>query len=285
MSATPVATIVHLSDLHFGDQLENREEWWHEFFGGTPLQGRFTHDYQAVQSLQLVIREICDHRAAADVPVLFVHSGDLTANGSDEEFAVGQGFLGTLGFVFDVPGNHDKWGFRAGEPQLGYLARFPSAFPLRLREGGITFFGLDSNKHSEPIWDATGMVPTVSLETLSRLMGQQHDGIRIVVIHHPIYWKGTEDARLRLDAREEIAHQLAASGADLVLSGHVHESRRYESAADRPRQFIAGSAAQLGGPKSFLVVDVYTDGFDCQEYKMGWNNQFAFVPESESSIG
>ena len=76
-----------------------------------------------------------------------------------------------------------------------------------------------------------------------------------------------------LEDRETIAKKLTAAGAALVLTGHVHVSQ-YEPQPYPPLHFIAGSATQMGGPKSFLVIDVYPTGFDVQQYSIGPDNHF-----------
>lgn len=108
MSDNPIARIVHLSDLHFGDQLENREKWWHKLGAQTPIKNLYTHDYQAIQALDRILYEITEQATASDVPLLLVHTGDLTASGRQNQFQTGESFLNKHGVGHEVPGNHDK---------------------------------------------------------------------------------------------------------------------------------------------------------------------------------
>ena len=107
--------------------------------------------------------------------------------------------------------------------------------------------------------------------------------IPIAMIHHPVHMNGPEDETLlRLDDSERVARRLAASGVNLVLSGHVHVCRLYEAASFLPAQFIAGSAAQFRGPKNYLAIDIYDSGFDPHEYGMSPDNQFLEFMEEQT---
>lgn len=279
MPDLPIARIIHLSDLHFGDQLENREQWWHKHLAATPLQGRYTHDYTAAISLQRILHEITQQAQDAGVPLILVHTGDLTANGAEPEFSVGQSFLRTLGEVHSIPGNHDKWGYTNQRPPHWYQNHFPTLQPIPCLNGRIILYPLDSNKHSQFIWDATGTISPQTLDQICTHIAGHPDATRIVLTHHPIHVEGpNDDPRLRLDNRDQIAHRLAAAGANLIVSGHVHISQQHEPTPLRPLQCIAGSATQIRAPKTFLVIDTYPDGFDPQEYIMGPDNHFVLPP-------
>ncbi|MBL8173378.1 MAG: metallophosphoesterase [Bryobacterales bacterium] len=263
----PVARVVHLSDLHFGDQFENREEWWHEVFARTPLQGRYRHDYAAAVSLRLILEEIRADAAAHGVPLVVVHTGDLTAAGKEAEFAVGAAFLQGLGEVHEVPGNHDLWGYEAGQAPGWYSRHFPDLLPVICLGGRIILYRLNSNKHSEPFWDATGRVELSAVEEMRAHAALHPAAIRVVLMHHPIRVTGAADeALLRLDDREQVGELLG--GMDVVMSGHVHVSQAHTAADRGPMQCIAGTATQMGHGKSFLVTDVYEGGFDVREYGM-----------------
>ncbi|MFN7938597.1 MAG: metallophosphoesterase [Bryobacteraceae bacterium] len=273
MSDNPIARIIHLSDLHFGDQLANREEWWHKL--AAPLvQGLYVHDYQAVCALERILYEITEQATASNVPLLVVHTGDLTAGGKELEFQTGASFLNKLGIVHEVPGNHDKWKFISETPPAWYQAHFPHLEPIVCLNGTIVFFRIDSNK-SWP--DATGMLPAAALREVCADLASHPEAIRIVLMHHPLFVAPQHDNKLLcLDDRETIAKSLAAAGADCVLTGHVHVSQ-YEPQPDPPLHFIAGSAAQMCGHKSFLVLDGYCAGFDVQHFALGPDNHFRSV--------
>lgn len=271
MSDHPIARILHISDLHFGKKLQNREKLWHKLASRTLIQATYHHDYQATRALQRIFHEIITATEAAAVPLLIVHTGDLTSSGKQAEFQTGETFLCSLGPVHEVPGNHDKWTFAKGQPPAWHRTHFPNLDPIPCLNGQITLFRLDSNKLKP---DARGEVPASALDTLCAQLAADAAPIRIVLMHHPLHVEAPhDDSLLRLANRQEIAKRLAAAGANLVLTGHVHVSQ-YEPQPCKPMHFIAGSAAQMGRPKSFLVIDVYSTGFDVQELVLGPDNHF-----------
>ena len=81
MAEQPLATLIHISDLHFGPTLENSERHFHRVFAGTIAQGMYPHDYAIARALALSIRALIENRVAHGVPVVVVHTGDLTRMG------------------------------------------------------------------------------------------------------------------------------------------------------------------------------------------------------------
>jgi predicted phosphodiesterase len=134
-SGKRLLTIVHISDLHFGDLSPNSddadldavaESWWQL---NRRFDGYLGHSGDALRHLNQSFKQIRDD----EKPVMLLVTGDLTAVGSDAQFSLarryleataqlsGQRYLGlqlaNLLVNGAVPGNHDHWpGQRAVTP-------------------------------------------------------------------------------------------------------------------------------------------------------------------------
>ena len=65
---------------------------------------------------------------------------------------------------------------------------------------------------------------------------------------------------MRLEDREMVCKRLSDAGADLVLSGHVHEWFVSPKVQDKaPNHFTIGTGAQQCSKRSFAVIDIFED--------------------------
>jgi len=238
------------------------------------VQGIFPHDFTIAQALSLRVRQILADRALRKVPTLVIHTGDLTAAGLPNQFAVGGKFLSshwdtpgipypigfdlTPGQLVDIPGNHDLW--------FGGNQRYAKSFPAEERRQFGDFYvvivGLDSNRGTKGRRRfAKGQIDLAQLDRASRVLKEHHDAmLRIVALHHPLSDPPSgPDPGLRLKDREAIARQLRSAGADLVLAGHVHASFHEAETSESPRHHVAGTACQMLSPHTcrFHIIDVF----------------------------
>ncbi len=293
MSDGLLATLIHISDLHFGCDFTADETVWKQGLALIPgAQGLFRHSYQAARALAQRVNQIIADRRAEGVPICVAFTGDLTRGGEEKEFLVGSTFLrsafafgagnyvglklgndrktiqlGSEPALFAVPGNHDIWGRKDPRAVGAYRRHFPGDFPLgfeiqsELRP--VILYGLDSTQNTDLRHRlARGRVPPEELEALETKLqeGLKRNAIQIVCLHHPLADPQHRiiDATMKLEDRELIARRLLQSGADLVLAGHIHEWFVADAESDKmPTLAVAGTATQQVSARSFFVTDVY----------------------------
>src|SRR5713226_3423892 len=155
----PIASVIHISDLHFGEHIGNDESTLTRIQKGVPsLGGLLPHSYQACRALAIRINQILKDRKQASIIAGVIFTGDLTSSGEEQQFVVGNTYLRSahsLGagsyvgldlrmepvevvdgfadpFLFAIPGNHDIWN-RSDPRLLGvYRRTFPGSYPLSL---------------------------------------------------------------------------------------------------------------------------------------------------------
>jgi 3',5'-cyclic AMP phosphodiesterase CpdA len=221
------ARILHLSDSHVG----KREDL-------APL---------------LAVREL----GAKLQPELLVATGDMTHRGRPEQLRRSADLLGGLGLpLLAVPGNHD----------IPYTvpARFTRAFVQWERTYGdpepvyssetLVVVGLNSVRPWRQQGGALGAEQLT--RAAARLREAPAGAYRVVALHHhlaappwPSRWKRP------IQDRDGVLAALAAAGAELVLSGHVHQaalSERREFQVlelDERRPLVLATAPGIGRPR------------------------------------
>lgn len=189
-------------------------------------------------------------------PELVLATGDLAHRGRREQLERAAVLLGELGArLLAVPGNHDipytiparfthtlaEWERVFGEPEPSY--RSPS----------FTVAGLSSVR---PRRQQGGALAPAQLDhAASILAGAEPGSLRVVALHHHLAAPPWRTARKRpLSDRDAVLRRLADAGAELVASGHVHQSaiaeRREFEVADGPgRSLVLASVAGFGRPR------------------------------------
>lgn len=188
--------IVHLSDIHFGD--ENQA------------------------AVTAVAKRLCD-----DPPDLTVISGDLTRFGEIGEFAAARAWVEALPApVFLTPGNHDApyiaWVERFFAPFARYERAFGPSRTHRLHLPGVSVWGLNSARGVQPRLNwSKGQV---SARQAAEVAGEaaRTKGVRIAVCHHPLVEMEGAPMTGAVWGGPRAAQAFVEAGFDLVLSGHVH---------------------------------------------------------------
>ena len=213
--------IFHVSDLHFGREDQAALDW----FAAT---------------------------AATERPDAVAITGDLTFRARSEEFAAATAWLAALKVPVTIePGNHDL-------PYFNPFARFFSPYRRyrRLEQAiedpmdlpGVSLIPLKTTSRAQ--WRTNwswGVVRPVSLMRALALLEQAPAGrLKIVTCHHPLI--DTSDMTKASNTRggEAALERLAAAGADVALSGHVHDpfDIRHPAAGRAIRLIGAGTLSE-----------------------------------------
>lgn len=192
-------TLFHVSDLHFGQ--EDRE------------------------ALAWFLAEVERERPAA-----VLCTGDFTMHGSAREFALAKAWLERLPVPLAmVPGNHDVPYYhhmvrRLTLPYQRYQA-LEQALPRFVPPSGIAVVPLKTIARAQ--WRinwSKGRVSNRDLDpALAALERQRDRALRLVIGHHPLVDADTVSSGSTRGGKRALA-ALARAGAQVVLSGHVHDA-------------------------------------------------------------
>lgn len=211
-------------------------------------------------------REVVDELVAdlqALAPDHVVITGDMTHLGLPCEFRQVGLWLREVGpaeRVTIVPGNHDQlvredwdatfahWGeYLASDRQRAHIpgsSRFPI---LRVRKQ-VAFIGLSTATPTAPLL-ATGRLGQAQLRALDRILADtgRRGLFRCVMLHHPPD-VGSMSWRKRLTDAGRLRAIVSQHGAELLLHGHAHSSRRgyFETPFGQVPLFGVPSASALG---------------------------------------
>ncbi|CAM4307953.1 metallophosphoesterase family protein [Palleronia rufa] len=186
--------ILHLSDLHFGRDRPELE---------TPL-------VETVNGL---------------APDLVAISGDFTQRARVAQFARARAFLDRLAPpTLSVPGNHDtpldNLLLRFVVPFRRYRRAIDPVLEPELETPDMHVVGVNTvNRFS---WQRGRMSPR-TIRRLSAAFARGDARLRIAVLHHPLEHGPEVEKRLMRGARHALA-ALRGAGADVVLSGHLHNT-------------------------------------------------------------
>jgi 3',5'-cyclic AMP phosphodiesterase CpdA len=274
---TRQATIIHLSDLHFGGR--------HRFNTPTSVNG----DAVAGARYPSMLDHLENHlkqrlKLPNDRLVLGCITGDLTTFSSKEEFEEAEQFV--RGFsarileeeepsrVCIVPGNHD---LEYAAPQMdvrwaNYLAFYRTLYPkspvagvddlIRLdRYPGVIVLSLNTAKYVEKDKEEQnrGNLDADQLKRVGQVLGaipakELEESIRIAVMHHhPILIPALAETGRKYDAIHNsglLLNRLRKYGFHVILHGHKHnphvfsdDMRAAFSAANRrPMLVVAGGS-------------------------------------------
>lgn len=278
-----MATVLHISDLHFG---------------------------RPSSSERLDALEACIGGIGPDAIAV---SGDLTQRCTNGEFIRAREYLDTLEKIAPyavIPGNHDiRWlgavarnlgvvgliGNKAHEFKYSRYTRHISEdlspsleVPGAVIAGLNTAHGITRGSLTKRFRDL-GVIGHVKREDVQRVehafSNAAPDTARIVMIHHnPI--KGSLSGRHGLANTDQALRSFAGIGAELVLCGHDHLEAVHTVEETTPGLIIstAGTISNRLRPdrtSSFNLVDFSDTDFRITTYY--WQSSGCFVPEKERS--
>lgn len=217
--------ILHLSDLHVG-----------------------TPDEPGVRSgLAALVERI--------PPELIVCSGDLTHRGRPEQHEQAAGFLRGLGApVLAVPGNHDipyTFPARFTRTFVQFERQWETSEPVH-RSEGLLVVGLNSVR---PWRHQSGGLRQSQLERAHGLFADAPAGVlRVAVLHHHLIGAPWRTAKRPVARRGHVLAALVEAGAELILSGHTHQSavserHEFEFWAEGQSGAVVVTAPGLGQPR------------------------------------
>jgi 3',5'-cyclic AMP phosphodiesterase CpdA len=214
-----IATLLHLSDLHFGP----------------PLRPHLP---------DLVVREA--HQLSPDVVIV---SGDLTQRARIHQFARARRFLDRLPPPqVVIPGNHDvplyNLFLRFAQPLKRYRAAISETpdVALAIEGRGIGLVGLNSTRS---FTIDGGRLRERQLRWAQTRFDRFPSGAcRIVAVHHHFMADGGHQPPIRRAAR--LLQRFRAMGVELILVGHRHWARA-ERPAGGPLVVQAGTATSRRG--------------------------------------
>jgi 3',5'-cyclic AMP phosphodiesterase CpdA len=250
--------IIHISDIHFGRT-----------------------NCSVVERL---IEKICELE-----PDLLVVSGDLTQRARKSQFAEARRFLDRLPMPqVVVPGNHDVPLYnifrRFGSP-LARFKRFITKDPFPFyHDEEIAVLGLNT---ARSLTIKGGRISKRQVGVICTKLGGLNDDLaKIVVTHHPFDLPGGSDEDDIVGRADEFMPRIAATGADVFLSGHLHISSVTNSAhryrLDRGRAALviqAGTAASTRGRgerNSFNMIEIDRPFLSVRRFECG-SEQNGFV--------
>ena len=158
-------------------------------------------------------------------PELVVASGDLTHRNASAEHDRAAALLRSLGRpLLVVPGNHDipRW------PPARFTATFreflrvwPETEPV-YRSNRVVACGLNSVR---PWKQQGGALRRDQIEGVARVFATApRNALRVVALHHHLMGAPWRTAKRTIARRSTVLGALVDAGAELVVSGHVHQS-------------------------------------------------------------
>jgi 3',5'-cyclic AMP phosphodiesterase CpdA len=208
-----MATIAHLSDIHFG------------------------------RVDPAVVDALIDTLTAV-APDLVALSGDLTQRARSGQFRAARRFLDRLPRpLLVVPGNHDVPLFNLAarflDPFGGYQRHIQEELEPVFEGEGFIAVGLNSARNF-PFHGGGRLNERQVARAAARLDSAPAGAIKIVVTHHPFDLPDTHGDEHLVGRSDMAMRRLADAGADVFLAGHLHVSHIGQTAA---RYQIAGHSA------------------------------------------
>lgn len=220
-------------------------------------------------------------RVAAKRYDAVVVAGDLTQRNFRWQFRAARAFLDTLRAsapVLVVPGNHDvAWwwkplGLGLSSPMLrGYRKWISSDLEPTLSLPGLTVVGLNSCHGIRP-YTLTARLRDLSVvgalraeqwaKARASFAAAPTGDLKVLVFHHNLL-RGDLSRRWGLVNRADGIGEALATGADLVLNGHDHQTRIEEVAVGERKLVVSHSTSfcertRGGLPAAFQEIEVDT---------------------------
>lgn len=231
-----MTVLMHLSDLHFG-----------------------AHDPAVCDAVLRLA-----HRLGVSMAVV---SGDLTQRATASQFAQAARFVQGLQArdTLVLAGNHDlplfAWWMRWGRAYERYARQFGLENEPVRQAGAFYVVGVNTTR----AWrHERGSLSSAQIEHVAALLERAPPGAwRIVASHHPLVGRDADDRAHRPARADEAVQRWHAAGAQMLLSGHVHDPGLREHL---PGLWVsrAGTAVSRrlrhGSPNSLVVLGVEAAG-------------------------
>jgi 3',5'-cyclic AMP phosphodiesterase CpdA len=265
-----VITLVHLSDLHFGRDV----------------------DLEQIRALEPTIADLA--------PTAIVITGDLSQRGRHGELQRALVFVETVDRTaptLTLPGNHDvEWwrspfGVRGREVLYRKYRRYfgdnvaPSlelpglCVGAVLTSHGAAFGSMTPNLNDTAV---KGHLPAAEVARVATLFEAQPPGtVRCVALHHNVI-RGRISRRMGLARPEAAARALAGLGGDLILCGHDHQEGASQIGSTVVSTAGTHTSRTRGGrPSAFNLIEVAERVITIQHLR--WDRPAArFVPSDQA---
>jgi len=188
-------------------------------------------------------------------PELIVASGDLTHRNTPEQHERAAALLRSLGApLLVIPGNHDiprwpPWRFTRTFDE--FLRMWPETEPV-YRTDRIVVCGLNSVR---PWKQQGGALRTSQLDHVAKTFAEAPEGaLRMVALHHHLLGAPWRTVKRTIANRSTVLGALVDAGAELIVSGHVHQSaiserHEFEVVEGEVRATTIVTAPGLGQPR------------------------------------
>jgi 3',5'-cyclic AMP phosphodiesterase CpdA len=265
-----VTTLVHLSDLHFGRDV----------------------DLEQVRALEAEIPGLA--------PAAIVISGDLTQRARHGELQRALAFVERLDRTaptLTLPGNHDVEWWRSPFAVLGtdrlywkYRRYFGENLAPVLEMPGLCVAAVTTS-HGVALGSMTpnlndmavkGHLPAAEVARVQAVFAAQPPGtIRCVALHHNVL-RGAISHRMGLARPDAAARALGGLGADLILCGHDHQEGTGQIGSTVVSTAGTHTSRTRGGrPSAFNLIEVDERVITIQHLR--WDRPAArFVPSDQA---
>jgi 3',5'-cyclic AMP phosphodiesterase CpdA len=188
-------------------------------------------------------------------PELVVVSGDLTHRNTAAQHARAADLLRSLEApLLVIPGNHDiprwpPWRFTRTFDE--FQRSWPDLEPV-YRSERLVVCGLNSVR---PWKQQGGAIRPAQVEHVREVFSAAPDGaLRMVAVHHHLLGAPWRTAKRTIASRSRLLGSLVDAGAELIVSGHVHQSavserREFEVTEGKVRGTTVATAPGLGQPR------------------------------------
>jgi 3',5'-cyclic AMP phosphodiesterase CpdA len=188
-------------------------------------------------------------------PELVVASGDLSHRNKREEHERAARLLKSLArTLLVIPGNHDiprwpPWRFTRTFDE--FLRFWPELEPV-YRSERLVVVGLNSVR---PWKQQGGALRDEQLQSVARVFSDAPDGaLKMVAVHHHLLGAPWRTLKRTIANRATVLGALVDAGAELIVSGHVHQSaigerREFEVVGGDVHGTAVVTAPGLGQPR------------------------------------
>ena len=234
--------IAHLSDIHFGAEL--------------------------VEAVEAAPRAV-----TAFAPTLTVVTGDLTLGGRRKEFKAASHWLQRLPQPLMVmPGNHDTpyWNLipRILAPFARYRRYIGRSDSETVDGPGLAARCLNSARGAQPRLNWSRGAISIDRLRAIRWPSVGSGDLRLFACHHPLLFLEGAPVEGGVHRGVEAMRQLAWTGVDLILTGHVHIPFVLPAPGCEPGVWAigAGTLSQRlrGAPASFTTIIASDDSIEVE---------------------